>query len=212
MTRHLKITAFALTLAGFAAMAGAYQLGFELWPPRAILANGTSTPFHAADVQACFKARARAWLGDRGGAAYWQNCRQHLIAYQSLEAFDFRTMAVMGGGLIGVLALLGFAVAIRTERPAVRVVRGARLLIGRAGRKAFAWACANECRLHGRGVALVPSVPLSRDRETRHFLILGSVGGGKTQTMLHLIAGAILRGDGVLVLDRRSGAAAHCPA
>jgi hypothetical protein len=36
MMRHLKITALALTLAGFAAMTGAYQLGFELWPPRAI--------------------------------------------------------------------------------------------------------------------------------------------------------------------------------
>jgi hypothetical protein len=48
MMRHLKITALALTLAGFAAMTGAYQLGFELWPPRAMLANGTSAPCSAS--------------------------------------------------------------------------------------------------------------------------------------------------------------------
>jgi Type IV secretion-system coupling protein DNA-binding domain len=198
MMRHLKITALALTLAGFAAMTGAYQLGFELWPPRAILANGTSAPFRPAEVQACFKARALAWAGDRGSDAFRQACRQQLITYQALGAFDLRTMAVMGGALIGLMALLGFAVAIRSERPSVRVVRGARLHAGATGRKAFARACADECEVHGRGVALVPSIPLSRDRETRHFLILGSVGGGKTQTMLHLIAEAILRRDGVL--------------
>jgi len=211
MIRHLKITALALTLAGFAAMTGAYQLGFALWPPQAILANGTSAPFRPEDVQACFKARARAWVGDRGGDAFWTSCRQQLIADRALGAFDFRTMAVMGGALIGVLALLGFAVAIRTERPAARVVRGARLHAGAAGRKAFARACAAECEVHGRGVALVPSIPLSRDRETRHFLILGSVGGGKTQTMLHLIAEAISRRDGVLVLDTKGDMMAGLP-
>jgi Type IV secretion-system coupling protein DNA-binding domain len=31
-------------------------------------------------------------------------------------------------------------------------------------------------------VALVPSIPMGREREARHFLIVGSVGGGKTQT------------------------------
>jgi hypothetical protein len=46
---------------------------------------------------------------------------------------------------------------------------------------------AAECQVHGKGVVLVPSVALGREREARHFLIVGSVGGGKTQTMLHLI-------------------------
>jgi hypothetical protein len=112
MMRHLKITALALTLAGFAAMTGAYQLGFELWPPRAMLANGTSAPFRPAEVQACFKARALAWAGDRGSDAVRQACPQQLITYQALGAFDLRTMAVKGSALIGLMALLGFAVAI----------------------------------------------------------------------------------------------------
>ncbi|HEU0145670.1 MAG TPA: type IV secretion system DNA-binding domain-containing protein [Bradyrhizobium sp.] len=52
-----------------------------------------------------------------------------------------------------------------------------------------------SCRVPGRrqGVALVPSVPLGREREARHLLIVGSVGGGKTQTMLQLIE-ALVRG------------------
>jgi hypothetical protein len=59
---------------------------------------------------------------------------------------------------------------------------------------------------------LVPGVPISRERETRHFLILGSVGGGKTQTMLNLISEAIARDDGVLVLDTKGDMMAGLPA
>jgi len=41
---------------------------------------------------------------------------------------------------------------------------------------------------------------------------IGSVGGGKTQTMLNLIAEAILRRDGVLVLDTKGDMMATLPA
>jgi Type IV secretion-system coupling protein DNA-binding domain len=211
MNRRLKVATLAATFAGFVAMSGAYDLGFERWPPDAVMANGASAALRPAEVQACFKERALAWLGDRGGEAYWQACRQTLIAYQALGAFDFRTASVMGFGLVGLLALFGFAICVRTDRPAFKVIRGAWLQAGAAGLKAFARACASECRVHGRGVELLPSVPLSRDRETRHFLILGSVGGGKTQTMLNLIAEAILRRDGVLVLDTKGDMMAGLP-
>lgn len=49
----------------------------------------------------------------------------------------------------------------------------------------------------------VPSISLGREREARHFLIVGSVGGGKTQTMPHLINEALVHGDGLLVLDTK---------
>jgi Type IV secretion-system coupling protein DNA-binding domain len=211
MSRRLKVATLAGMFAGFVAMAGAYNLGFEQWPPEAVMANGASVPYRPADVQACFKARALSWLGDRGGEAHWQACRKALIADQALGAFDFRTASVLGFGLVGLLALFGFAIAVRTDRAAFKVIRGARLQAGAAGLKAFARACASECKVHGQGVALLPSIPLSRDRETRHFLILGSVGGGKTQTMLNLIAQAIWRRDGVLVLDTKGDMMAGLP-
>jgi Type IV secretion-system coupling protein DNA-binding domain len=212
MNRRLKVATLAAMFAAFVAMAGAYNLGFEQWPPDALLADGASVPLRPGDVQACFKTRVLGLFGDRGAEAHWQRCRQQLIAYRALEAFDGRSMVVFGSGLVGLLALIGFAICVRTDRPAFKVIRGARLQAGTAGRKAFARACARECKVHGRGVELLPSVPLSRDRETRHFLILGSVGGGKTQSMLHLIIQAISRDDGVLVLDTKGDMMAGLPA
>ncbi|HEY2229998.1 MAG TPA: type IV secretion system DNA-binding domain-containing protein [Xanthobacteraceae bacterium] len=168
-------------------------------------------PLRPADVQACFKTRVLGLFSDQGAEAYWQRCQRQLAAYQALGAFDGRSMIVLGFGLVGLLALFGFAICVRTDRPAFKVIRGARLQAGTAGLKAFARACASECKVHGRGVELLPSVPLSRDRETRHFLVLGSVGGGKTQTMLNLISEAILRRDGVLVLDTKGDMMAGLP-
>jgi hypothetical protein len=211
VNRRMKVATLAATFAGLVAMAGAYDLGFERWPPDAMLANGASVPLRPADVQACFKTRVLGLFSDQGAEAYWQRCQQQLAEYGALGAFEARSMIVVGCGLVGLLALFGFAICIRTDRPAFKVIRGARLQAGTAGLKAFARACASECKVHGRGVELLPAVPLSRDRETRHFLILGSVGGGKTQTMLNLIAEAILRRDGVLVLDTKGDMMAGLP-
>jgi hypothetical protein len=209
MIRRLKMVAFAAAMAGFAVMAGAYDLGFDRWPPEAILADGSIVRFRASDMETCFKAQFRALFGDRD---YWQACQEMLARYDALDAFDLRTLAVGAGAVIGFVALFGFALCLRVERPPFKVTRGSRLHGGRAGFKAFARASARECRIHGRGVELVPPIALSRDRETRHFLILGSVGGGKTQTMLNLIIAAIDRNDGVLVLDTKGDMMAGLPA
>lgn len=103
MSRRLKIIAFAATLAGFAAMVGAYDLGFERWPPRTTLADGRSVPLYAAGVQACFKARALALLDDATADDNWQACRQRLMAYGALDAFKLRCVAVAGSAAIGLL-------------------------------------------------------------------------------------------------------------
>jgi hypothetical protein len=123
MIRHLKIIAFAATLAGFAVMAGAYDLGFDRWPPQAALADGQSVPLGATDVQACFKARARALLGDRAAGDYWDTCQHQLARYGALDAFDLRSLAVASGAVVGLLALLGFALCLRVDRPSFKVTR-----------------------------------------------------------------------------------------
>ena len=76
------------------------------------------------------------------------------------------------------------------------VLRGARLQAGSPGLRAFGRAAAAECQIHGEGVALVPSIPLGREREARHFLIVGSVGGGNTAVFI----GA----NGVVVVDTKN--------
>ena len=203
MTRRLRIIAFIAAVGCFTLSAGLYHLGFELWPPSPTMADGRTTPFRSADTEACLRGRVLAWFGDRSGDAYWRSCREQLSQYGVLDGLELRFWTVAGSGLVGLVALFGFALSLRIDSPSLKVVRGARLHAGGRGLKTFARACATECRIHGEGLSLVPSIPLGREREARHFLILGSVGGGKTQTMLHLIDEAIARKDGVLVLDTK---------
>jgi hypothetical protein len=212
MTRRLRIVSFIAVLGCFALSGGSYYLGFELWPPSATMADGTKTPFRSVEMEVCLKERAVAWLGDRGADLYWRNCQRQLSQYRALDGLEVRFWTVIGFGLFGFAALIAFALSLRFYSPSSKVVRGARLHAGGRGLRAFAQACAGECRIHGEGIALVPSVPLSREREARHFLILGSVGGGKTQTMLHLIGEAIARRDGVLVLDTKGDMMGGLPA
>jgi len=211
LNRRLKAAAFIGTLGGFALSAAAYDLGFERWPPRAMLVDGTSAALDAADLRRCFKAKTLSVLGDQAGAGYWQTCRDHLAAYRALDGFAFRSVLVAAVSAAGLLSLFGFALCIRLEQPPLRVIRGPQLHSGHRGKKAFAKACALECRAHGHGIALFPPNELGRDRETRHFLILGSVGGGKTQTMLHMILAALARKDSVLVLDTKGDMMAGLP-
>ena len=100
MKQRLKIVAFATTMAGFAAMAGAYQIGFDLLPPQTMLADGRSVLLDAVGVQACFKARALALVSDRSAESYWHACRRKLTEYGALDAFELRSIAVASFGVI----------------------------------------------------------------------------------------------------------------
>jgi Type IV secretion-system coupling protein DNA-binding domain len=60
-------------------------------------------------------------------------------------------------------------------------------------------------------VAEQPGIPMSRDRESRHVLITGAVGSGKTQTIQHLILEAMGFGDRMLVLDTKGDMTASLP-
>ncbi|WP_316202892.1 MULTISPECIES: type IV secretion system DNA-binding domain-containing protein [unclassified Bradyrhizobium] len=212
MTRRLRIICFLAAMGSFAVAASISYLGFEVWPPSATLADGRSAELKPADIDACIRGRGLAWLGDHSGDAYWRACRDWLMRYQALTGFELRFWCVISASLAGLLALFGFALSLRLDSVSLRVLRGARLQTGRQGLKAFARAAAAECQVHGEGVELMPSVPFGREREARHFLIVGSVGGGKTQTMLHLINEALSRGDGLLVLDTKGDMMGGLPA
>lgn len=69
-----------------------------------------------------------------------------------------------------------------------------------AGREAI-----QECKIAGEGLLIHPQIPLSLDRETRHVLVVGGTGGGKTVMMLPLIQQAIARpGDKLLINDSKN--------
>ncbi len=211
MTGRFKRIAFGIALAGFIAAGAAYQIGFVGLAPQATTADGRSTPYPTKNIQFCLKAEAIALFDVPGAVRVWHDCQDDLAQGQALTGFQLRALVVAGSGLVGLLALFVFALAVQFEQKPSSVVRGARLLTGREGLRAFGKACAREGKQHGRGLELLPPHALGRERETRHFLILGSVGGGKTQTMLNLILGAIARDDTMLVLDTKGDMMAGLP-
>jgi hypothetical protein len=119
---------------------------------------------------------------------------------QALAGFEFRYWSLLIACAFTLAAAFGFALVLRSPSPP-RVLRGRRLLTGDAACRAFIEAEKVESARSGIGLEMLPGLPISAERETRHLLIWGSVGAGKTQTMLHLILAAIPHGDGVLVLD-----------
>jgi hypothetical protein len=167
--------------------------------------------FYPSDVRSCMGARALAAIGDRTSQWHWYHCATTLAQTQGQSAFDLRYWSLLLAGALTLASAFAFALVLRFDRPPVRVLRGRKLLTGAAARRAFAQTSKAESRLSGPGLEFLPGLTVSRERETRHWLIWGGVGAGKTQTMLHLILAAIARGDGVLVLDVKGDMTAKLP-
>jgi len=92
-------------------------------------------------------------------------------------------------------------------------VSGRRLLTDTAATNDLMRQAKEECSIHGGGIKLHPSFPfrLSLDRETRHFLILGSIGGGKTQAIMPLMLAAQERGDRMIIHDTKGDFTSNLP-
>jgi hypothetical protein len=211
MMRQLKITMLGLILGGIAILALIDQFGTRWYPPVATLADGREATVNSSDIRLCIGARALASLGDRHSSDQWRACEQYFAKLHALDAFDLRYWSLLIAGALTLASASGFALVVRLDRPPMRVLRGRRLLTGASARRAFALTSKEETRLSGAGLEFLPGLTISREREARHWLIWGSVGAGKTQTMLHLILAAIARGDGVLVLDVKGDMTAKLP-
>jgi hypothetical protein len=90
-------------------------------------------------------------------------------------------------------------------RSDTKIIAGRRLFEGSAAHRQLKKISKAECKISGEGLKLHPSFNwnISRDRETRHFFMMGSVGGGKTQIILPLVQAAIERGDKVILYDNK---------
>lgn len=89
--------------------------------------------------------------------------------------------------------------------PDTRIIAGRQLYEGRASHRYLKSISDDEIEVSGHGLKLHPSFKwhISRDRETRHFFLMGSVGGGKTQIIMPLILAAINRGDKLVIYDNK---------
>lgn len=198
------------TIFAAAISAGFYAYNFERYPPIAVLSDGALARHLPEDMKLCFSARL-ASATDREASHAWRQCESFLEANNSLTEFkrDFghtvafaATAAAAFAGLLG-LTWIG-------DRQA-RQVRGPRKYQGREAKRRLAHALSLEARRSGRGLGFPPGCHLSRDRESRHFMITGGVGAGKTQAMRHLIIEAMRRGDHVLILDTKGDMTAGIP-
>jgi hypothetical protein len=210
MTR-IKQILIILSFACFLAGTAAYDLGFDRYPPGVRNADGSVSRHTADDVWRCAQIRIAASFGDPYSNKLWRICAAGMRAVGTLGGFDVRYWSFVGAIGAGSLFMIAFAVAIRLERPPARIIRGRRYLTGGAARSRLAAVSRAERRRFGKGFEFPPGIAMSRERETRHFLIWGSVGAGKTQAMLHLMLAALNRGDKILVLDTKGDMTASLP-
>jgi len=195
----------------FATAASVYELALgDVFPVLAATQSGLY-PVPADHMRQCLHSRALSVFGDKVAQYYWSNCEAHFTRYRALGALEFRINALLAFSALGLLSLFAFAIASRLKQPAAKVVWGPVRHEGASAKRAINKALRKECELSEEGLDLVPGLPMSRDRESRHFLVTGSVGAGKTQIMLGLILGAIERGDGVIVLDVKGDMTASLP-
>ena len=130
--------------------------------------------------------------------AYLAGIAQNTSALWFTGRFDLALAVAISCG-----ACLGFLIAM--PRSAIRHVVGRQLWRGQKARRRVNNLSARECRVSGEGLSLHPDFKwrLSRDRETRHFLLVGSIGGGKTAIIQPLVKAAIARGDRVVLYDHK---------
>jgi hypothetical protein len=99
------------------------------------------------------------------------------------------------GGYIGYL--------VGKPESAIRHVSGRQLFRGSKAVRLIEKESEYVCKSQGKGLAMHPTFNwrLSRNRETNHFMLIGSSGSGKTTVIIPLIRAAIARNDRMVIYD-----------
>lgn len=140
------------------------------------------------------------FLADRANEyqAYFGRIQSHTSPLWFTGRFDLA---------LGFSASCGAWLGYLTGKPesAIRHVVGRQLWRGKEAVRNLTKHSRNECEISEEGLLMQPDFQwrLSRDRETRHFLMVGSIGGGKTAIIIPLIKAAIARGDKLVIYDNK---------
>lgn len=199
---------FAFACAGFTWLYHGHA--FERSPPVYVV-DGQPYYLHPGDLATCTQAAAFAPLGAPGaGAVHWR-CEDWFRQLGVWDEVTQRWRMLAAGVTLTLIMAAGLVLAVRFEPPPPKIVRGPQRLTGRKARRAIRRISRSEARQTGGGIAFPPGIAMSRDRESRHMLITGAVGSGKTQTIQHLILQAMLFGDKMLVLDTKGDMTERLP-
>lgn len=129
-----------------------------------------------------FAAGYGAALVDAGWSAWW------------------RVGAMWGAALT---AGLGSFLMLNVPIDPIRHIRGRQLRTGEAALEEAKKTAAAEIGKTEPGIELIAGsgLRISQDRETKHFIIVGGTGSGKTVAVSHIATQAMARGDRLLVVD-----------
>lgn len=190
---------------------GFYEIAFLRITPTYPLPSGEIVALHPSYMTSCGKAELFARLGVAQAQNQKAYCDEVLGSAGIRGAVHLRWGIFSAGVFVTVLLFASALIALRFEKSAPKVVRGPVRLTGRKAYAAIRRTSRREIRQTGEGIDFPPGLPMSRDRESRHCLISGSVGSGKTQTIQHMILEAMRWGDKMLILDTKGDMTERLP-
>lgn len=133
---------------------------------------------------------------------------------QKLDLSD--VLAWRMGTIIAGCATAGLIAGLHTymrSNPRDKLVhlRGRQLITGNKAKRLFAQKEKKNRTSKSSDLALAPGVKVSDDTLSKHTLLLGSSGGGKTQILLSLLSQLIAHNDQVLLNDTKGDMTASLP-
>jgi hypothetical protein len=194
-------------------------LHFVLVPPVAWLPAG-DTP---QEADAGFLLQLVVSLFDRALArpGFWacidgllglpQKLTAMLIQFDLAAALAIRVAAIALASLYAGMETHRLILARTIAQPAVRHIKGPRLLTGKAAKALLLSAWYHRYGAGDPGIPLVDGVAMPRRLESEHFLVCGGTGAGKTSILQSIMNGVITRGDRMLALDVKGDVTAKLP-
>lgn len=207
----VKLGLLALCVFLAAATFGSYRLGFHHYRAGIETAPGEKSYHGRAFMDVCGKARVTSLFQDPVGVDTWSQCDATMRHYGTQEAFIRRHNLVSVLAVLSLASLLVFAWFVKNEPKPPKVVRGRKHFKSASALRELKKVSRKESKRSGAGIEFPLNIPMSLDRESRHFLAWGSTGAGKTTAMLLLMLGAIHRGDKTLILDTKGDLTSKLP-
>jgi hypothetical protein len=142
-----------LLLAAMSAVALIDQVAIDWYPLAGTAQDGRAVAYAPGDIRDCMGARAFSSLGDATSTRLWNACAASFARTGSLAGFTWRYWTLVASCALVLLFMLGFAVALHSDRASAHVIRGRRLMTGDDGRRAFLRSSRAESRHSGAGYA-----------------------------------------------------------
>lgn len=182
----------------------------QIWPARytELIVWGIRSIVEAAQAISW-----RVWLAHPGDAlAASIAAMQNQYAAAGITATIMRLTWIVVTSALGA-AIVSFAVTYiwSSKRDRVRHLRGFRLLRGWRAVLAFRRAERAARSSTGDGILIAPGMRIGGERETRHFLVTGATGSGKSVVIRSWLRQILARGERIVLHDTKGDVLATMP-